>query len=705
MLLRRTALLLALAWPAPALAADFALPADDPSQGEQALAPPPAAPADLSADVKRWADALAALPAAEHEVEALAATFNGDARAAYAWVRDTIRLDAYAGHLRTPHGVLAARAGNAVDRALLLKALLDTMKVKTRFALADLGDAEQALLAGSVPVPRGAPVSAEPAFNAAFLDRVRARAGRDYALLSEILGADRIAQMASGYGEDWRALLSQHVWLEAELDGQWVALDTSRLAVEPGEALSASPQTMDALPDETAQTVTLTVSATLAEGEKELLTLALPAAEAAESRILLTFGAAEGGLGASITGSTDIAPYLTVDGQSTKGEGFPSGAAASGGVAGAIDVLGGDGTAPEGPRAVTLRIVTAAPGQAPVEMRRVLAAAPEGGTLPSDEQGPLAWRAVHQIIVSTGGASVRDDLQARIVSTGDAIAMAAEADPFATRSLDQVLWPIMVANRALALASERIVLEAISGDVPEGPRIRAYVGRPRVTIMTMGPAVEGQWLAEIDLAIDGFMIAATGGREQAQRRLWYGAVQSSLETETALMRAINMHTDSRTGASASLVMESGELRVIDAAGDVPAGAPEAMRAQAENARIVVAGDPVSAQAWWTIAPDGTARAVLNPALGGVSLRGYVNAARGGTTYVVDEATGNTIAEIRDGVTRMRNRPPPKDNCKGGPEYVVIMNCVSIPASYTTGQAVAIWTAEAIIIAIVSLWGG
>ena len=66
------------------------------------------------------------------------------------------RFEPYPGVLRGAQGTLAARAGNAFDRALLLRALLDAMAIPARFAFGELDQASaRALVARTLgPIAR-----------------------------------------------------------------------------------------------------------------------------------------------------------------------------------------------------------------------------------------------------------------------------------------------------------------------------------------------------------------------------------------------------------------------------------------------------------------------------------------------------------------------------------------------------------------------
>ena len=133
---------------------------------------------------------------AQWSLRALTDSFAGDPARAFAFVRDSIGYDVYPGVLRGAAGTLAARAGNAWDRAILLKTLLDAMSLTTRFATAELDTttaervAAHALDPVVTPLEDGRSVAA----GQVRLDDVGRRAARDYASLRGALG-DRVDAM------------------------------------------------------------------------------------------------------------------------------------------------------------------------------------------------------------------------------------------------------------------------------------------------------------------------------------------------------------------------------------------------------------------------------------------------------------------------------------------------------------------------------
>ncbi len=76
----------------------------------------------------------------------LASDLDYDATRIFRYVADEVRYEPYPGILRGARGTLAAGAGNSVDKALLLGALLDASVIEYRFARGPLDAATAAEL-------------------------------------------------------------------------------------------------------------------------------------------------------------------------------------------------------------------------------------------------------------------------------------------------------------------------------------------------------------------------------------------------------------------------------------------------------------------------------------------------------------------------------------------------------------------------------
>ncbi|MEZ5504340.1 MAG: transglutaminase domain-containing protein, partial [Halioglobus sp.] len=81
---------------------------------------------------------------------AVASELGGDANQIFAFVRDEIGFEAYAGSLRGARGTLWSRAGNAVDKASLLVALLRISGIPAEYVRGNLSDPLAATLIGAM---------------------------------------------------------------------------------------------------------------------------------------------------------------------------------------------------------------------------------------------------------------------------------------------------------------------------------------------------------------------------------------------------------------------------------------------------------------------------------------------------------------------------------------------------------------------------
>jgi hypothetical protein len=174
-----------------------------------------AAPATLAPD--SFGDYLIWTPDADiYDVEMLqkAAELGHDPLVLFAYVRG-LGYEAYEGSLRGTRGTLWSEAGNSLDQASLLIAMLRAGGVPARYARGTLGAAPaQELILSMFPeptqfighVPAGADV-ADPA--------------NDAALLAEV---------------------QDHWWVEAYVGGQWLSLDPSFAGAQPGRRLPRRPR-------------------------------------------------------------------------------------------------------------------------------------------------------------------------------------------------------------------------------------------------------------------------------------------------------------------------------------------------------------------------------------------------------------------------------------------------------------------------------
>jgi uncharacterized membrane protein len=92
--------------------------------------------------------------AADPFIAAKAAELGHDPGQIFAFVRDQIRYESYAGSLRGARGTLWSQAGNALDKASLMIALLRASNVPARYAQGALADPlAQQLILGMFPAP------------------------------------------------------------------------------------------------------------------------------------------------------------------------------------------------------------------------------------------------------------------------------------------------------------------------------------------------------------------------------------------------------------------------------------------------------------------------------------------------------------------------------------------------------------------------
>jgi hypothetical protein len=221
-------------------------------------------------------------------VAALAAQLEYDPQKIFRYVADEIAYEPYAGILRGAAGTLASRAGNSVDKALLLGTLLGDSQVSYRFARGALDAATAAKIVDSLPTDAAtakqlaqaplkdgadaistsasaspSPASAGPlaalyvqrakviqADAAKRLDAAKSRLGDTVTMLSNALTSAGVTLPSGNEVALPASETSDHTWVEMANGANWVDLDPTLAATDAGATLTKPSQTLTQLPDD-----------------------------------------------------------------------------------------------------------------------------------------------------------------------------------------------------------------------------------------------------------------------------------------------------------------------------------------------------------------------------------------------------------------------------------------------------------------------
>jgi hypothetical protein len=215
------------------------------------------------------------------EIDALAVKLGSDPTAIFHFVRDEIRYEPYVGVLRGALGTLLCRAGNSLDRSLLLAALLQKAGFKTQIASGQLTTKQAQDLVSRLFEPVKRVPSAVPSVVKMAAEIARA-AGGDQAKLVQV--ADQTQQngerrnkdlvnyvhnettnltnLFTNAGVDAGAVTSndqllaessEHYWVQYQnSNGEWVDLDSAFADAGPGKTVAtlANAFAPDAIPEE-----------------------------------------------------------------------------------------------------------------------------------------------------------------------------------------------------------------------------------------------------------------------------------------------------------------------------------------------------------------------------------------------------------------------------------------------------------------------
>jgi transglutaminase-like putative cysteine protease len=200
---------------------------------------------------------LASTPKSMFDPDQKAAELGADVNALFAFVRDNVRHEVYAGVLRGARGTLISHAGNAWDKSVLLAALLRHHKREVRFARGRLTrDRATALVTkmfDQARQPVAGPAVDVPASVAARSRDLIARIdARWRSAQSDLLGAlDRGGVSLGQTPPVTEAMLSEeaadHAWVEYRDGDRWVPLDPSA-ATQPGETATTATETFAEVP-------------------------------------------------------------------------------------------------------------------------------------------------------------------------------------------------------------------------------------------------------------------------------------------------------------------------------------------------------------------------------------------------------------------------------------------------------------------------
>lgn len=698
---------------------------------------PPAAPAGGDAAIDaRLAEMNRRYQAADFQPELKAAQLGAGVEPAFTFVRDRIAFEAYPGVFRGAAGAYASRAGNAADRALLLAEFLKAKGIATRFALGRLSDEQANRLLNRMfdpkPPAAGDAAAADSPQKAEFLRQVRSRAARDYGVITGAL-VDKLPR-DEGTGRD--AVLKEianHVWVQARVGEAWVDLDPAFADATVGRSYCDSPRTVDSLPDEWFQRLTIRVVAETLDGtalkRDVVLEVTRPVVSLADRQVFLIH-LPESGLkglgGAAGSGGKDrYFPAFWIDGEVVGGEAiaFNDAATAGGGGGGAVndaaDVLSAAPAASAGPRFVaeSMEFELSVPGRPPEVTRRTLCDL--GGAawrlrtpldpkqlhdLPRNENGPLAAQTIHNIWLSAGSHDMAAYAAALALMAQSARARATAPAAPADQQLDfgEHVWPLAIKNLSWVLWGEQVCLPALN----DSPGVRFYLDSPRIVLFSFSAAMDksapGRFAlnTEVDLRRD--VVRGVLGRDRdgdpsavSRRRIWYAALEGALEHELTAREAAALTGEVRVESTSGLLDDRGAVVM---AGAAPATGWQSLASRPETAarlreamqsgnalvvpRRVIEG---AESGWWAVdLQTGDTRAVLGDGTNGGRLGTNGSYARGaprggssaGGTNYVDPNTG-------------RSYSPRRTARRGGSEYTTILITISLPGALAIAGVIAV----------------
>lgn len=215
------------------------------------------------------------------EINALADRLGSDPTAMFHFVRDEIRYEPYTGALRGALGTLLCRAGNSLDRSLLLAALLQKGGLKTQIVTGPLSAQQAQILVGRLfepvkPTQHDSPsfadlapelaraIGVDPAKLVQTAEEAQKKGDQqqkelinyvdgETTLLSNLLNKAGVDAGVITPSDRLLAEASEHYWVQyQDPNGQWVDMDSSLADAEPEKTLVSATNTFapDSVPEE-----------------------------------------------------------------------------------------------------------------------------------------------------------------------------------------------------------------------------------------------------------------------------------------------------------------------------------------------------------------------------------------------------------------------------------------------------------------------
>jgi hypothetical protein len=463
---------------------------------------------------------------------------------AFAFVRDAIATEAYAGVMRGANGTLAARGGSPADKALLLAALLSAQNVPVQFVHAPLAPADAAIVVHAALT--AAPKSVETdsgiltklgldptkVAQVAASQRTRVQQLADAGIASADAGTSallasvpsvQLATTTAPLQAQWATNVTDHWWVQGQVNGQWVDFDPTLPTATPGTHLGAAPAeaAVQSLPASLNATITIQLTGDFLNGSTlSTQTLAAQSANVADlalSSFQITLGDHSKGA-QNLDQATSFTPEIKLGDADTSGNAFAP-----------------DGT----PRLAALHvvIVTHVPGQSDRSHTRTLVDRRGAGGSAIDPSWTPARTAL-ALTAAYSGLVVPGELNRDFTATRDAdsakVGLAFTEYVSAGGNGKQLPppgiaepYPYEVMHYFLYDSIARMRLE----DKTPGA-VRFFFDRPQIAMVHRGFTDDGKarvGVLEFDIVENGMAAAGTGGAASIHANAVRGYVDTSVE--------------------------------------------------------------------------------------------------------------------------------------------------------------------------------